>query len=1291
MATINEAARFNALAYVVIGVNPGNPDESSAQFMDGVGRIIPTGWRAYAVHKDPSTGQTDVVFTNATTHQAYIAARGTDGLGDVIGPDAKILFGGTPNDENNAALAYLRDIKVELSAKGYTSFQGGGHSLGGEEMAYVSSKIEDFDVLIENAPNTVDTTGQGSFGDSHVVQINQSNDIIGNWGPSYSNTITIDTGAWTLNQFLFSSGTHSIDGMNAWIAGQPGVADQQLGSIDPIEVAVSGVKHITWGGTGTYGTPAPVTTQGDMTTYLISDGSEVTLSLTDEGQVSTWSKPDGSSGSNTLNFDGSSTETTISSDGVSSTRTVDVDGNTLTQNYDASGTLAGSTWNNVDGSAGIITTSSSYYNSIAKNSDGSMSYTYYSLVNNASHNPAAGGFTSTINADNSGSGMRYYEDGSLAGAWTIKPDGSISWRGNNQDGSLAYECAIDADKSLTYTWHEANGITETGTFSSDKSRTYIWHGADGSSATGAFSADGSGSGADYHLDGTVTKWFLDAGGLGTAKMYAPDGRLVGTVTINGWAVVPNESGMQVAYRSDGGISTIHNTHADITYNLDGSLSGMSLINPDGSSSWLRFSTDGSLVSSLFGTADGVTADAGFGDYFQLASFITSGVGVINNGHPNEIDTGRNITYRDGTLETYLPNGDGSYSGARYGPGGSLFSTSYANSGVPNTLTYYGASEVFIGHWNPDGSGMFISAERYYADGSSEHSTYNPDGSISSQSRYSPDGSYIEYAYSADGSHSEIYYDVNGVPTTTVVDSNGNSTVTGGSRNNTLTGGAGADTLIGGAGNDVLDGGNGSDTYVFNAGDGVDSIQDSGATGTDTVAFGQGITPDSLSLGLGSLLIKVGTGNDAIHIKNFNPNNVYGSPNIENFRFADGTVLTYNQLVSRGFDIQGSDGNDTLNGTNAVDRLYGFNGNDRLYGGDGDDILDGGGGNDYLDGGLGNDTYLFGRGDGQDTISSSTFLFQNSGNVVQLKAGIQPSDVVVTRQNDNLILKIAGTQDQLTISSYFYNEGGSILPLAVKAIQFAGGSPAWDYAIVKMKSLQATDGNDWLIGTSGSETIAGLGGDDQIGGGAGNDTLQGNAGLDTLYGGDGNDILDGGSGDDLLNGGPGNDTYLFGTGAGHDMVVDYDTAASTVRMSAEISPENVTVTRDGANLYLSLNSGTDQLNLSNWFNGYTLRKLRVEFANGATWDAAALLARLPGATAGNDWLAGDSGDNMIDGLGGNDQIWGIGGNDTLSGGTGDDYLQGDAGNDVYLFGPGFGLDTVSDYDTTAGNVDTVKMA
>lgn len=187
----------------------------------------------------------------------------------------------------------------------------------------------------------------------------------------------------------------------------------------------------------------------------------------------------------------------------------------------------------------------------------------------------------------------------------------------------------------------------------------------------------------------------------------------------------------------------------------------------------------------------------------------------------------------------------------------------------------------------------------------------------------------------------------------------------------------------------------------------------------------------------------------------------------------------------------------LQGSENGDVMLGGGGNDGLYGNRGNDTLDGGAGSDQLDGGDGNDTYFFGRGDGQDTIASRE---RNSAkqDVLQFKAGITAADVVVSGVSDNLVLKIAGTQDQVTVQNYFsYNGEGN--PNGLESIRFADGS-AWGYANVKAMTLVATEGDDTLRGYSADDALFGLGG---------NDTLYGNFGNDTLDGGAGNDVLEGG--------------------------------------------------------------------------------------------------------------------------------------------------------------------------------------
>jgi Ca2+-binding RTX toxin-like protein len=267
-------------------------------------------------------------------------------------------------------------------------------------------------------------------------------------------------------------------------------------------------------------------------------------------------------------------------------------------------------------------------------------------------------------------------------------------------------------------------------------------------------------------------------------------------------------------------------------------------------------------------------------------------------------------------------------------------------------------------------------------------------------------------------------------------------VVGGAENDTLTATGGGSTFSGGLGNDTLTGGGGNNTYFYNLGDGSDYIFDTGgqvdAAGNpapNILKFGEGIAAADLTLQLGSLAIQVGADpNDTIHIENFLRLDVYGSRAIDRFEFSDGTVLSYEELLARGFDLEGSAGNDTINGTNVHDRMAGRAGNDTLSGGDGDDTLAGGTGNDILSGGAGSDTYVFNLGDGVDTINDTSSPADTD--VLVFGPGIGPGDLTAARNGNHLELHHANGTDKVIVNNWF-SQGGNDFPL--DRIDFVDGT------------------------------------------------------------------------------------------------------------------------------------------------------------------------------------------------------------------------------------------------------------
>ena len=292
-----------------------------------------------------------------------------------------------------------------------------------------------------------------------------------------------------------------------------------------------------------------------------------------------------------------------------------------------------------------------------------------------------------------------------------------------------------------------------------------------------------------------------------------------------------------------------------------------------------------------------------------------------------------------------------------------------------------------------------------------------------------------------------------------------NTLEGKAGNDTLVGASRADLLIGGPGDDTLDGGEGGDRYVFNPGDGVDVISDSGTQGADTLVFGPGISPDALSLGTGSLLIRIGGSGDAVHVDGFDVDDAGAAGEIERFEFADGTALSRAQLVSRGFDLYGTDGDDTAFGTNLVDRFHESAGDDMLAGGAGDDI------------------YYFGAGSDHDFVVDLDTAPENLDTVV-LGNGITPENIAVQSAPGMLTLAVADANDRLDIQ--WQPQDG----YAIERVQFADGT-IWDSAMLESRAVPAPQTDGGAAPTDGGGASPADTGSTDTGAGtpAGGDTTQ----------------------------------------------------------------------------------------------------------------------------------------------------------------------------------------------------------
>ena len=259
-----------------------------------------------------------------------------------------------------------------------------------------------------------------------------------------------------------------------------------------------------------------------------------------------------------------------------------------------------------------------------------------------------------------------------------------------------------------------------------------------------------------------------------------------------------------------------------------------------------------------------------------------------------------------------------------------------------------------------------------------------------------------------------------------------------------------------------------------------------------------------------------------------------------------------------------------------------------------------------------DTFMFGRGDGEETISSVWHQFA-AGGTLQFKEDITADDVVVSRIEDDLVLSIRGTTDQIRLTDFLHSDNLRNAAHQKQKVLFHDGTE-WDIATIQQRLLQGDDTAQTLTGYDSDDSIRAGGGDDTVMGGNGNDRLNGDDGDDQLYGGDGDDTLDGGSGSDRLDGGHGNNTYLFGRGSGQDVIARRPPkrrhkarGISTLQLGEQIASTDIAVSRSGRNLVLSIRNSTDQITVENYFGyrGSQSAVQTVRFADGTSWDAQAI--------------------------------------------------------------------------------------
>ncbi|WP_447971535.1 calcium-binding protein [Nitrospira sp. M1] len=522
---------------------------------------------------------------------------------------------------------------------------------------------------------------------------------------------------------------------------------------------------------------------------------------------------------------------------------------------------------------------------------------------------------------------------------------------------------------------------------------------------------------------------------------------------------------------------------------------------------------------------------------------------------------------------------------------------------------------------------------------------------------------------------------------------------------------GSDRLDGGAGDDYLRGNSGNDVYVFDRGYGHDTVSDSFVSilhaNTDTIEFGGTLTPDDLWVSRDDtrLVIEIKDTADTLTIRS--QYHYTGWYSIEQFAFADGQVLSKADMTAR--TMLGSDEDNDIAGT------------------DGDNLLDGGGGDDMLTGHDGSDTYVYDLGDGHDVIVEGEDALGRD--VIQLGAGLVPVDLTLERigtQGLDVRLHLQGIAGSMVLKNQLAGSGQGIEELV-----FHDGTVwAGDDLLARLLADASTDGDDTIYGFedrsdvidggAGDDVLHGLSGDDVLYGGDGDDTLSGGDGLDSFDGGLGSDTVDyreslddlvvnldqqnvsdsntvetfvsienaiGGSGNDrfvgssganVFGGMGGSDTYVFGAGAGHDVIQENGAEEDIDRVELSgLTEADVSVTRSGherQDLLLTINATGETLTMENYFIDAAHGVEVIQFADGSQWDRGKVFTLVP--------FVGTNGD---------DTIWGTPHDDVFVSSLGNDMSDGQEGGDMYYYASGHGSDTVEDTGTVVEDHDSLQFS
>ena len=450
--------------------------------------------------------------------------------------------------------------------------------------------------------------------------------------------------------------------------------------------------------------------------------------------------------------------------------------------------------------------------------------------------------------------------------------------------------------------------------------------------------------------------------------------------------------------------------------------------------------------------------------------------------------------------------------------------------------------------------------------------------------------------------------------------------------------------------DTMSGGTGRDTFVFEEGHGADTITDFNIASDriDLKYFTQAMTweelqaamtqveDDPLTSGVdetATIIDLSAWGGGTITLKGVTKTDLTEA----NFSLSGAwTWWRYGDSDDNEIDggrannlMYGFEGADTLRGEQGDDWLFGGEGADTLYGGEGDDVLLGGEGADTLYGGADDDMLIGGEGD--DTLTggagADTFVFgDDSGNDTITDFSLTDGDKIHLK---TLAQTITWAQLQALMTDVADD------PLTLEVDETA--------VLIDLTSLGG-----------GQITINGV---------SKSDLTEDMFVLDTIVGTDGvDDTLQGGTSADTMTGGTGADTFVFDEDSGDDTITDFSTTEG----------DRIDLTAFAASItWAGLQAVMTQVDDD---------PLTVDV------NETAVVIDLTSFGGGSITLQGITKTDLTESMFVLDDYAGGDGDDTLEGTSRDDTFTGGAGADTFVFEPGHGRDTITDFTVGTDKID-----